>query len=124
MHQLGVAVRRRTRPSEAVATDSDCNELVRFLNGKGLSAIAARFSDVMGLKLVRHFEKLQAEDLDDPDLSFLKRWQKQELIELVQGITAGSASLRGSDLNASDVLSGADTASEAGDTASETPGQS
>ena len=77
----------------AVVTDSDCNELVRFLKGKGLSAIAPRFSEVMGIELVHHFGKLQAEDFDDPELSFLKRWKKQELIELVQGIAACSASL-------------------------------
>jgi hypothetical protein len=108
--------------NDGVATDSDCNELVRFLNGEGLSAIAARFSYVMGLKLVRHFKKLQAEDLDDPDLSFLKRWQKQELIELVQGITARSASIRDSGLDDSieaAVLSCDDTASEGNSTASE-----
>jgi len=134
--QVPIPVRMNTIPSElylfppgsdsssmagikqAVVTDSDCNELVRFLNSKGLSAIAARFSDVMGMQWVRHFEKLQAEDLDDPDLSFLKRWQKQELIVLVQGITARSASLRDSGLDDS-ILSGADTASEGGDTASE-----
>jgi hypothetical protein len=99
--------------NDGVATDSDCNELVRFLKGKGLGAIAARFSDVMGMQWVRHFEKLQAEDLDDPDLSFLKRWQKQALIVLVQGITARSASLRDSGLDDS-ILTGVDTASEGG----------
>ena len=102
----------------AVVTDSDCNELVRFLKGKGLSAIAPRFSEVMGIELVHHFGKLQAEDFDDPELSFLKRWQKQELIELVQGITAGSASLRDSSLD-DNIRSAADTASEGDDTASE-----
>jgi hypothetical protein len=70
-------------------SDSDCNELVRFLKGKGLSAIAARFSEVMGMELVEDLERLQAEDLDDPEFSFLRRWHKQKLIELVQGITAG-----------------------------------
>jgi hypothetical protein len=103
---------------EAVATDGDCNELVRFLKGKGLSAIAARFSEVMGIELVHHFGKLQAEDLEDPDLSFMKRWQKQELMELVQGITAVSASLRDSSLDDS-IRSGADTVSDGGDTTSE-----
>jgi hypothetical protein len=75
--------------SGAVTKHGDCNELVRFLKDKGLSAI----SEVMGIELVHHFGKLQAEDFDDSELSFLKRWQKQELIELVQGIAACSASL-------------------------------
>jgi ankyrin repeat protein len=103
---------------DTVTVDSDCNKLVRFLKDRGLSAIAARFSEVMGIELVHHFGKLQAEDLDDSDLSFLKRWQKQVLMELVQNITAGSASLRDSGLDDS-FLSGADTASEASKTASE-----
>ena len=104
--------------TEAITPDSDSTELVRFLKDKGLSAIAARFSEAMGMELVEHFGKLQIEDLDDPDLKFLKPWQKKTLVELVRDITARSASLRDSDLNASD-LSGADTASEGGDTASE-----
>jgi len=103
---------------DTVMVDSDCNELVRFLKHKRLSAIAARFSEVMGMELVLHFGKLQAEDLDDPDLSFLKRWQKQELMELVQGITTGSASLRDRGID-DRVLSGANTASEVVETAPE-----
>jgi hypothetical protein len=101
--------------TDTVAVDSDCNELVRFLKSKGLSAIAARFSEVMGMSLIDQFKQLQAEDLDDPDLSFLKRWHKQDLMKLVQQITAASVSVRDSGLNDSD-LSGADTASEGGET--------
>ena len=80
---------------------------------KGLSAIAARFSEVMSMTLVDQFKKLHAEDLDDLDLSFLKRWQKRDLLELVQQITAASASLFDSGFNDS-CLSGADTAGEGG----------
>ena len=64
--------------------------------------------------MVGDLGRLQEADLDDPDLSFLKRWQKEKLMELVKRITAGSASLRDSNLNESD-LSDADTASEGGD---------
>jgi hypothetical protein len=39
----------------------------------------------------------QAEDLDDPDLPFLKRWKKRELIELVQGITAEKGTMEQGD---------------------------
>ena len=101
-----------------LAADSDCNELVRFLKDKGLSAIAARFSEAMGMELVEDLRMLQTEDLDDPDLSFLKRWQKEKLLVLARNITARSASLRDSMLNDSG-LSAADTASERSDTASE-----
>jgi hypothetical protein len=90
--------------------------LVRFLKDKGLSAIAARFSDLMGIELVDHFGKMQAEDFDDPELSFLRRWQKQVLIELAQSIAAVSASLRDSSLNDNSSRSAADTASEGDDT--------
>jgi hypothetical protein len=48
-------------------------------------------------------------------LSFLKRWQKQELLELVQQITAASASLRDRQLDDS-TRSAATTASERGET--------
>jgi hypothetical protein len=45
----------------------------------------------MYMSLVADLRYLQAEDLEDPDLSFLRRWQKQELMELVQSITAAAA---------------------------------
>jgi hypothetical protein len=103
---------------DTVTVDSDCNELVCFLKGKGLSAIAARFSEVMGMELVEDLGRVQSEDLEGPDFSFLRRWHKEKLIELVQRITAASVSLRDSGLD-DNFLSSADTASEGGDTASE-----
>jgi hypothetical protein len=86
-------------------SDSDCNELVRFLKGKGLSAIAPRFSEVMGMDLVEDLKRLQAEDLDYPEFSFLRRWHKQALMELAQKIAAASASLRATEDEAEDEAS-------------------
>ena len=95
-----------------LAADSDCNELVRFLKDKGLSAIAVRFSETMGMELVEDLGRLQAADLDHPDLSFLWQWQRAKLLELVQSIPAGSARLRDNSLDASDLdLSGAEAPS-------------
>ena len=81
--------------------------------GKGLSAIAAQFSEAMGMELVEDLGRLHAEDLEDSDMTFLRRWQKEKLMELVQNIIAGSASMRES-LDDSD-LSDADTASVGGE---------
>jgi hypothetical protein len=77
-------------------SDRDCNELVRFLKGKGLSAIAARFSEVTGIELVEDLEMLQAEDLEGH--SFLTRFHKQKLMKLALSKTAASASLRDDDI--------------------------
>jgi Leucine-rich repeat (LRR) protein len=98
--------------------DSDNNELVKFLTAEGLNSSAVQVSRALDMVLVKDLRFLKKEYLDDPDLYFLKRWQKEKLMELVQNITAGSASLRDSGLNDSD-LSGNDTASEGGDTAAE-----
>jgi hypothetical protein len=40
----------------------------------------------MGMDLAEDLGRLQAEDLDDHEFSFLRRWQNQKLMELVQGI--------------------------------------
>ena len=48
----------------------------------------------IGMELVEDLEMLQAEDLDDPEVSFLVRWHKEKSMKLLQSITAGSASLR------------------------------
>jgi hypothetical protein len=104
-----------------IQIDSDANELVRFLKGKGLSAIAARFSEAIGVESVTALGMLVAEDLEDPDLSFLKPWQKRLLMRLAQDITAKATTAAGdSGLDGSiDAVwgDGGDTA--AGDTDSE-----
>jgi tetratricopeptide (TPR) repeat protein len=101
---------------DVVATDSDCNELVRFLKCEGLSSFAARFSDVIGIELVEILGKVQAEDLEGPDFSFLRPWHKQKLMELVQLTTAASAGLRDSGLADTD-LADANSAFESCDDA-------
>ena len=93
--------------------ESECNELIAFLTSKGLTAIAARFAQEMRLEFVQDFESLQKEDFDDPGLSFLKRWERSKLMRLAVEATAHVLSPDES------TLSGADTASEGGDSESE-----
>ena len=97
----------------------DCNELIRFLRDKGLRAIAAKFSEEMGMELVEDLMLLKQEDLDDPDFKFLRRWHKKRLLELARDCTAHALSLTAlndSDLSEADTASrGADTDSESGD---------
>jgi hypothetical protein len=98
--------------TDTVTVDSDCNELVHFLKGKGLSVIAARFSEVIGMELVEDPGMLQAEDLQGH--SFLTRFHNQKLMKLAQNITALSASLRDSQPDDS-TRSAAITASDRGE---------
>lgn len=86
--------------------DADCNEVVRFLEGKGLTKIAVQFSEAMGMELVEDLSRLQEPDLNDADLSFLKRWQKQKLLELARDLAANALCLNESE------LSGADTSDD------------
>jgi hypothetical protein len=67
------------------SSGGDCNELVGFLKTKGLRSIAAKFSEGMGMELVEDLKRLQARDLEDADVAFLKRWQKEKLLELASG---------------------------------------
>lgn len=58
-------------------SEADSNEVVRFLKGKGLSKIAEQSSDVAGLELVEDLKLLQEEELNDPEYSFLRQWQRK-----------------------------------------------
>ena len=69
--------------SSATITGDD-GELIDFLTAKGFGKIAHEFSEKMGMVLVEHFMNLTAEDLnDDPELGFLKDWQKRMLIAII-----------------------------------------
>ena len=72
----------------------------------------------MGMELIADLSELQQEDFDDPELSFLKRWQKQKLMKLAMG--SMSHCLSGSETD----LSGDETKSEGGDSESECPDKS
>ena len=66
----------------------------------------------MGLESIADLGFLQEADLDDPEVSFLRRWQKQKLMELIRVSTARALSVKGIDDDSS--LSGADTESDRG----------
>ena len=93
--------------------DDDCNEVVKLLKDKELGEMAVHFCNVMRMRSLSQLRRLQEEDLDDPELSFLKRWEKKTLIEIVRDVTACAASLNTS------VLSGDGTATQVDDSASE-----
>ena len=82
------------KASSRSASDDECCELVRFLRSEGLGMIAEQFSKAMGMLWTEHLMRLKEEDLDDPDLGFLKKWQKRELLRLVTEGVIRSASLR------------------------------
>ena len=72
--------------------DKDCNEFVLYLKDKGLdAAIAAQFSEKMGMRLAEHLRFVQAEDLEHDDFSFLRRWQKKMLLELIKELAIQKA---------------------------------
>ena len=89
-----------------------CNELIRFLQGKGLTSVAQQFSEHMGMELMADLARLREEDLDDPEFSFLRRWQREKLMELVRDSTAHALSVK--DTPSDSYLSGADTESDRG----------
>ncbi len=57
---------------------------MRFLKGRGLSAIAVQFSEAIGMELVTDLGMQVAEALEDPEFSFLQPWRKRKLLSLVQ----------------------------------------
>ena len=89
-----------------------CNELIRFLKDKGLTSVAARFSEQMGMELIADLEMLKEEDLDDPDFSFLRQWHRQNLMLLIQDSIARVLSIK--DTLSESYLSGANTESDRG----------
>ena len=76
----------KTQKSESASAE-DCKDLIRFLKTKGLSDIAFKFSKQMRMSKVEDFMLLDVEVLGDPDLSFLKGWEKKKLIKLVAAHT-------------------------------------
>ena len=88
---VGEAPSLKKQKSESASAE-DCNDLIRFLKTKGLSDIAFKFSKQMRMSKVEDFMSLDVEDLEDPDLSFLKGWEKKKLIKLVAAGTAHSFS--------------------------------
>ena len=90
----------------ASVSDSDCNELVRFLKDKGLSSIAPQFSEVLGIDKIENLKDLIKEDLMDPCCAFLKPIHKRTLLRNAAECIAVSQSLR------DDQLSSAETGSQ------------
>ena len=90
-------------------------ELVVFLRSQGLEMIAERFSQSLGMVLVKHLKRLKKEDLDDPELGFLKDWHKRELLQLAtEGVIRCASIRQGSDSEseASTRSAGAEPASD------------
>ena len=86
--------KKAKQDSASASIDSDCNELVRFLKGKGLGSIALQFSETLGIENIENLKDVMKEDLDDPCCSFLKPAQKRILLQLVAEIIAHAPSLR------------------------------
>jgi hypothetical protein len=89
-----------------------CNELIRFLKDEGLTSVAARFREEMGMALISNLKSLHEENLDDPEFSFLRQWHKRRLMELVRDSTAHAPSIKNSHNDST--LSSADTESDRG----------
>jgi hypothetical protein len=90
----------------ASVSDSDCNELVRFLKFKGLGSIAPQLSEALGVENIENLQELMKEDLEDPCCAFLKPMQKRILLKLAAESIAHAQSLR------DDQLSSAETGSQ------------
>ena len=78
----------------ASVSDSDCNELVRFLKDKGLGSIAPQVSEALGVEKIENLQELMKEDLEDPCCAFLKPMQKRILLKLAAECIAHAQSLR------------------------------
>ena len=80
--------------ASSLRADDECCELVCFLRSKGLERVAEQFSTAMGMVWMEDFYTLKREDMDDPDLGFLKRWHKEKLFKLVTEGVIRSVSVR------------------------------
>jgi len=67
---------------ESTSDRDDSNELIVYLKSKGFPKIAKKFCDQMRMSEVGDFVRMDEEDWEDPDLLFLKRWEKKKLIRL------------------------------------------
>jgi len=76
------------------APELESCELVRFLSSKGLRQVAERFSKSLRMELVEDLGSLVQEDLADPDLAFLKGWEKRKLLKLATEVIIQCASIR------------------------------
>ncbi len=83
-------------------SDSNCNEFVRFLKDKGLSSIAPRFSEAMGIDKIENLKDLMKEDLEDPCRAFLKPIHKIPLLRVAAEHIAHAQSLRDDDLSSAE----------------------
>jgi hypothetical protein len=106
----------------ASVSDSDCNELVRFLKDKGLSSIAPQFSKVLGIDKIENLKDLIKEDLEDPCCAFLKPIHKRTLLRVAAESIAHVQSLRDDDLSSAETgsqgsvaTSEAESSDESGD---------
>jgi len=71
----------KKQKSESTSAE-DCNEF-KFLKTKGISDITSKFCGQMRMSKVEDFMSLDADDWEDPDLSFPKGWEKKNLMRLV-----------------------------------------
>ncbi len=78
----------------ASVSDTDCNELVRFLKAKGLGSIALKVSEALGVENIENLKDLRTEDLEDPCFAFLKPMQKRILLKLAAESIAHAQFLR------------------------------